>query len=450
MINRSTPHSSFRQFVHLHPFFSILFTLSGPAAFLTVGWKYLPMLLASYQLAKELWVELKEIKAPPHKEKSVFLPAIVKEENVMIGQLNYIDRMPVAEIYTNDPHLSSIAQAKLLASYQLDFHTEYFWYLLTVARLIHGPREIDAVTYINREIRRRDLNLTDDTIRLHYILKEIYKSMARYNQKAPFYLRRADEFNMEYLRAILAFCEVEKGLGRRANGCSTSIIAPKQHKKYFIRNLDWFTFGTFAKYQLKIAEPTAYFNMPYEQKPTATFISTIAPRIIPGITGFNDRGLSIAYNEVGGLNNNRENGPNSYSGLVLLNKIAQECDTLKQVENFLRAHPPASPHNLIVMTRDGHGVIQNMPHQMHVFFNIRGDRTNFCVATNHFLDWGNKAIPESACIDCSQERYNKMQSAITKDKLSSVLNVAQSSATKDTVETMIGKFNYRNKKLILY
>ncbi|HSW68570.1 MAG TPA: carcinine hydrolase/isopenicillin-N N-acyltransferase family protein [Gammaproteobacteria bacterium] len=438
MFDRSSSYTKARQFVHLHPFYSALGTVAGPATAFFLGWEFLPLSLLSLNLAKELWHEFKHIKDPAHQVESLHQDTEIKKGNLIIGALRHHHKMPIVELYARDSHLREEALAALLARHYLDFYTEYFWYLFAIARVVHGPRTKDTIQFINEEIRRRDLNFDSDTIRLHYILKKINEALAIHNAKSPFYLQRPP-VTMDHLRAIIAFCEVEKGLG--AAGCSTSVMVDNQGVESAVRNLDWFRLFSFFNYLIAILKLTQHASG--TGKPEATFSLTIEPGILEAITAFNES-LEAAYNEAGGKENNLEYPGRAYPGLSLVQAITENCQTMDEVVSFLKEHPPASQHNLTITSLTGHGIIQSMASRTEAF-QVRGRDLPFAVATNHFLNKKNEPMKQSACVPCSTRRFDKIYSA-TEEKLD-LAKIAESSATCDTVQSILSRYADGDKKI---
>lgn len=446
MQSHQPAQSHLTQFINRHPGYSVLgmmATLVAPAFDLD----YWPLLFVGLRLGAGFYNEIKRRTDSPHKVESQFQDARFKLLDVVLGELvHHENQLPVVKVYTDHPHLSAMAEAGLMSRYYPDFHANYFRYLFLLARFVKGPRNKSAVEFINQEARRRGIKLDDVSTRLYYFIKELYGYIEEYNKTAPFYLRISNEFDLEYFRAIILFCEIEKGLGR-ANGCSTSVI-DQSGKKEMIRLLDWFTFGTFQEWQINILKIISG---------RAVFLSGIVPGFVT-ITACNEEGLQVAYNEAGGKTGNRENPEGGYPGLLLTHNIAAECETFAEAENYLETHPPASAHILTIVAEDNHGIIQCMPNQSGAFFNVLDKGASFCVATNHFLDEKREPIPESACIAGpvvgSLERRERIESAtfryVNSEEKVSLKQTGMASESKDTVQAILSELNYKKPEHVLH
>jgi len=417
---------------HVNPYYSLI--SSAFSSVYNIGASIIRKILRKPSLPPD---------ADAHKVESLFKDATFKKDDVTLGELtHHKDKIPLVKIYSPHPHLGPMAEAGLMVPYFFNFHTEYFRYLFALARFVKGPWNMSAVEFINREARERGLQLDSYSISFHYFLKELYGQTLEHNKTAPFYSQRSDGFNLEDVRVPLLFCEVEKGLGR-ASGCSTA-VTERDGKKHMIRLLDWFTFGTFQKYQIKVIKPTRSF--PNDQKPQCVFLFTV-PGIPGAITAFNDFGLGVAYNEVGGAKENRKNKKGGWPGLGLTHAIAEECRTMQEANQLLETEKqPASEHNLIIVAKDGYETAQGMPHDGKEVVRFL-DRN--AVTTNHHVDEKGVPLSDSACIMGpvvgSLERSERMKAAVAEAKFSP-RNVGKSTGTKDTVEVIEGSFDYQNKE----
>ncbi|HSW93444.1 MAG TPA: carcinine hydrolase/isopenicillin-N N-acyltransferase family protein [Gammaproteobacteria bacterium] len=435
--------SDLAQLINRHPGYSLLLmmtTLAAPAFDL----RALPLLYMGLRLGGGFYNEIKRRTAAPHKVESQFENTRVTYEEVQTGRLTHDEnQLPVVKINTDHPYLGPLTEARLMACYYPDFHANYFRYLFLLARLLKGPWKKSAVEFINQEARRRGIKLDDANIQLHYVVKEVYGYIEKYNKTVPFYLQITDEFTLEHFRAIILFCEIEKGLGR-ANGCTSSVIDKKNGKKEAIHLTDWFTFGSFQDWQIHTLKMVSGQTV---------FSSGIIPGIVT-ITACNENGLFVAYNEAGGKIGNRENPAGGHPGLLLTHNIAAECKTFKAVENYLNTHQPASGNIFTVAARDGHGIIENMPNQSNVISRVLDKNEPFCVATNHFRDpVTKKDILESACIlgrpvVGSDVRLKNIESATSRhvngEEKMSLPQIAKVSESKDTVKAMLCELDYKD------
>lgn len=478
------PLSDIQTFAHIHPFYSLITVIVGPALTFGLAPEFAPLLLVSFLFVKALVKEFEHVKDPAHKTKSLFREETFTVDDVPMGRLTHYESQPVVEAYPIDGHLRALTKSRLLAPYLLEFHIKYLGYLFALVNTAYGAWSLDpekaAVKYINAEISRRGLNLEAVDADIYYMCKEIFKILKEYNQKAPFYLQRSeDEFDMDYCRALAAICDVAKGLG--AEGCSTSIMLLAEGVKGLAGNLDWFNmFKVFHQYLVNIVEPTAHFRLNSSEstsdyqdfkesagKPEMTLSSTI-PGIIPAITVFNNRMLVVVYNEVGAKKGNRQNGLNAWSGMILARKIAEECTTMEEVVVLLQERQPASACNLIIAARDQHAVLQCMQYGSNKPFDMISDEFS-CVATNHFIRGSQHMMRESAPIPDSKERHDKMTAeakvqlpglqqlhdkAVTQEMLGEIFKQLRQVAVKpttkqDTVKTILAWLNYKENRGIV-
>ncbi len=475
------PLSAVQAITHIHPFYSLIAAIAGPAMTFGLAPEFSPLVLVSFLFAKALVKEFRHVRDPARKTESIFREKTFAVDEIPMGKVTHYESQPVVEAYPIDGHLRALTKASLLAPYLLEFHIEYIRYLFAVVNTVYGAWSLDpgkaAINYINAEVSRRELNLEAVDADIYYMCKEIFKILKQYNEKAPFYLQRSeDEIDIDYCKALAAICGVGKGLG--AEGCSTSVMSLADGIEGLAGNLDWFNaLYVFHRYLVNMVEPTPHFrlnssDMPEDSKenkskPEMTFSSTI-PGIIPAITVFNNLILVVVYNEVGAKKGNRQNGLNAWDGMILAKKIAEECATMEDVVALLAKYQPASTCNLIIAARDKHAVLQCMQYGSDKSFDMI-DEVSSCVATNHFVSGERHMMRESAPIPDSKERHDKMtaevkaqllelqalhRQAITEEILDAIFEhlrqVCLKPTTKhDTVKTILAWLNYRENRCVV-
>jgi predicted choloylglycine hydrolase len=163
-------------------------------------------------------------------------------------------------------------------------------------------------------------------------------------------------------------------------GCSTLFVAAERSatgKPLMGRNFDFPTLGVLQQYSLvMICRP----------KGKHAFASIGFPGLVGVVSGMNDAGLSVATLDVGSTADGSP--PFSLSGTPLIltfRRILEECATVAEAENLLKAVKRTTLLNLAVCDAAGTGVVFELTPKS---VGVRKPTDGLCPCTNHFRTSG--------------------------------------------------------------
>lgn len=417
----------------------------------------MPGLLESFLNRYPLGAVLESIKhsaseREARKAKSIFEEQIcTNKEGQVIAEFTKIDDFPLIKFYTADPVLKAEAQAKLTAKYMLDFYISYIQFIPLAARVRSRDLLTDPISFVADEIRRRQLDFSSLEIDLYFLLIAFNKVIDLYNSD-KFGPLKIESFTMDQLKALVAMCDIYKGIGCSA-ALREKMVAEGKTATQLIRNLDWTPLNALGSNTMGLLYPTRHQSA---DKPNFVFSVTFTPGLIH-LSVANDKGLVITLNEATKMHSKRENKKlNAVPQFVLVRQLIENCCSVKEAIEWLKIHPPATSHILTMMDAfGGSGIFELLPNKgvyKHDLYRFRGIKeaqsSNGSLVqhtTNHFLKHNKKPLWGSEGFDCSFDRYEKMGVALAQDRPAKY--VAQSTNVADTVQTLI--FTTMNGKLTL-
>lgn len=158
-------------------------------------------------------------------------------------------------------------------------------------------------------------------------------------------------------------------------GCS-SLIAEEDHSAtgspLFGRNLDFFGLGILQRYNLVvICRPTGKH----------AFVTVGFPGVFGAISGMNDQGLAVAVHGVfAAADGGRAFDPQGTPCLMLYRRVLEECSTVEQAEQLLRASRHTTALSVVLCDRSKAGVAEVAPGSVA----FRRSEDGLCACTNHF------------------------------------------------------------------
>jgi isopenicillin-N N-acyltransferase like protein len=175
-------------------------------------------------------------------------------------------------------------------------------------------------------------------------------------------------------RDLLVFVNTLPDL-RKLGGCSTLVVEAARSATggpLFGRNLDWPPFGQAHEYTLV----TVY-------RPTGkrAFASITYPAMMGCFTGINDAGLALADLTVTSAKDaSVKFDPAGTPYTLALRRVLEECTTVEQAEQLLRALKRTTLQNVAIGDRKQAVVFEITPKSIVV----RPSTDGLCVCTNHF------------------------------------------------------------------
>jgi hypothetical protein len=369
----------------------------------------------------------------------VFRPTTLRNnKGQIIAEITDIDQFPVLKLYTDDPILKAQAQAKLTANYFVDFYIHYVQFLTVAARAGSGKYFTDPVTFVADEIRRRRLDFSFIELELFYLLIEFNQEIAKYNESHS-WSSSIKEFSMDDLMALVALCDIYKGIG-----CSAAVrryYSEGKMTEELIRNLDWEPLKALGSHTFGILSPIRPVG---PDKPSCVFSISFTPGIL-GLSMMNNVGLVVTLNEATTMETMRVNpAPGAIPQFILVRMILENCCSVAEVEAFLKKYQPASSHILTVTDAYGKaGVFEMLPnvgpnsHKLFHFHPLESEATlnpATLHVTNHFVHEG-LGILGSEGFPCSFDRYGRMAEALNEG--AAPFDVAASAQDDSTVHTMV-------------
>ncbi len=178
---------------------------------------------------------------------------------------------------------------------------------------------------------------------------------------------------------------VDRDLGILANtltdmyrgsvSCSSLIVSPKRSATggpLFGRNLDFYTLGLLDKYSLVTI---------HRPKGKHAFVAVGFPGLFGCLSGMNDAGLALAVHEVilshdGAPMFNPKGMPYTFC----FRQMLEQCATIEQAEQLLRATPRTTLLSLALCDRRHSVVLEMTPNSVVARHGSEG----ICACTNHF------------------------------------------------------------------
>jgi len=419
-------------FSTLFSFFSS-FTWTGLSLYSRSPYTMLPAMQTAL-LLYGLVLEFKRLIPDPVKIKNNFknrefyyngqLAAILKNEN---------NSTPSLEIYSADPAIIGLAMGNLLGNDYLELRRKYSPFLFLNAQARKGPILQNAIKTINQKTRERGIDVEYRLPEFHHLLLESNKKLIENNLAASSVLQDAP-ITIDELDAYNRFPNDIKG----NLACSVYIPAKNNTCNYAaVSNFDWPGAGDLFNRMKRLNHPTGHTD---SSKPQFVISFTL-----PTHAGFraSNGHILLMMNEVETSETMRKNPDGGFGQFDLFNKILQECCTRDDIEECIKANPPASPYILIAVTKNGSFIIELLPsikENSPLYRIIEADQA--LVATNHF-----QGLPGTATISCSLPRWEKMMEAIKKYP-NEPWKIAAAAASKDTGQTLIAKWQ-ENGDLII-
>lgn len=221
----------------------------------------------------------------------------------------------------------------------------------------------------------------------------------------------------------------------KITACSTAARESKGKKggAELVRNLEWPSAGVVAEYTLATITPVNQHN----KKPVKKVLSFgIAPDLA-GMSMANDQGLCVALNEAATTSTKR-NLKNGIPQFLLIEKIAENCATIEDIQTYLAVIHPATTHSLTVIDKNGKGaVFEMLPPGSDKIYSIRKmNDKGFVHVTNHFFNEKGGTLNGSVAWHNSELRYKQMQDALERAPRASAQAVAKSAVDVDCIHQL--------------
>jgi hypothetical protein len=161
----------------------------------------------------------------------------------------------------------------------------------------------------------------------------------------------------------------------KMGGCSTLVVEPARSTTggpLFGRLLDWPPFEELPEYTTVVV---------YRSPKKHAVAAVTFPVLLGVLSGMNDAGLSLSINEITATKDGSKSpNLNGTPMLFLFRKILEECTTLEEAEQALKAHPRTTWFCLTVCDTNSGCVFEVTPRNV-----IRRDAVHdVCCCTNHF------------------------------------------------------------------